>query len=262
MEIILSIIKIYSVLLLLRYVMSPQELVFNSLGRGIAKLTNPIFNLLKLPKSSEAVVIPSVVIALFLGYGLIRSVALSSPVIFEIILALQSMLNFLTLFFIVCVVLGSITAPSYGGLPLYIFRLGKLWVKPVHNFTKIRANKAVIPALILLIILNALLWGGLGLFIFNHEALPILIVQNLGINILVAILHYLVFLIIVRALLSWFNPDPRNMLVQLVYYITEPVLSPMRRIIPPIGMLDLSAFIAIIVLGIMAGALKQFFALM
>jgi YggT family protein len=239
--------------------MTAQELIFNSLGRGIATLTNPLFKPFGIPKSSESALIPAVITVLFLLYGLLLSVAaVDFTTLGGILYALQELANFLALFFIVCVMLGSITSPSYGGLPLYIFRLGKLWVKPAQKFTKIRTNKAIIPAVILLILLNALLWGILEFF-FNSPNLPLLIVQNFGLNILVTILQYLVFLIIARALLSWFNPDPRNPLVQLIYYITEPILSPMRRIIPPLGMLDLSAFIAIILIGMAAAVIKQFF---
>jgi YggT family protein len=242
--------------------MTTQELAFNSLGRGIAALTNPLFKPLKVPKSSEGILIPLSIAALFFLYGLFLSLARGVSLLAALAVAVQELANFLTLFFIVCVILGSITSPSFGGLPLYIFRLGKLWVKPVQNFTKIRTNNAVFPALVLIILLDALIWGAAVFFDpFTPDNMSIrtLILQNFGINILVTLLHYLIFLIIARALLSWFNPDPRNTLVQLIYYVTEPVLSPLRRIIPPLGMLDLSAFITIIVLGIAAQILTKLF---
>ncbi len=40
------------------------------------------------------------------------------------------------------------------------------------------------------------------------------------------------WLIIIRALLSWVNPDPYNPAVNLLYRVTEPVLGPLRRLIP------------------------------
>ena len=58
------------------------------------------------------------------------------------------------------------------------------------------------------------------------------------------------WLILIRALISWVNPDPYNTIVQFLYRSTEPVLVPIRRILPPMG-LDLSpiiAFLAIIFL--------------
>lgn len=67
------------------------------------------------------------------------------------------------------------------------------------------------------------------------------------------ILGYLVtiltWLIIIRALISWVNPDPRNMIVQILYKITEPILAPLRRIIPLYNIgIDISPIIAILCL--------------
>jgi YggT family protein len=57
------------------------------------------------------------------------------------------------------------------------------------------------------------------------------------------------WLIIVRALISWVNPDPYNPLVQFLYKATEPMLAPFRRIIPGYSIgLDLSPLFAIIVI--------------
>ena len=59
------------------------------------------------------------------------------------------------------------------------------------------------------------------------------------------ILGAYVWLIVFRVLLSWVNPDPGNPIVQLLIRSTDPVLVPMRRIIPSIAGLDLSPIIAL-----------------
>jgi len=59
-----------------------------------------------------------------------------------------------------------------------------------------------------------------------------------------------ILILIVRAVLSWFpySPDsPLNPVRRVVITLTEPVLAPFRRIIPPVGMLDLSFLVALIV---------------
>jgi YggT family protein len=56
--------------------------------------------------------------------------------------------------------------------------------------------------------------------------------------------------ILARVLLSWVRVDPYHPLVQLLYQITEPILEPFRRFIPPIGMIDVSPIVAIVVLQI------------
>ena len=64
------------------------------------------------------------------------------------------------------------------------------------------------------------------------------------------LLSILYWLILIRALVSWVNPDPFNPLVQFLNRTTEPILQPIRRLLPPMG-IDISpiiAFLAIIFL--------------
>jgi YggT family protein len=61
----------------------------------------------------------------------------------------------------------------------------------------------------------------------------------------------------VRAILSWFALDPRNPLIQVLDQITEPILAPLRRIVPRIGMIDITPLVAIILLQVLAQAIAQ-----
>jgi YggT family protein len=54
--------------------------------------------------------------------------------------------------------------------------------------------------------------------------------------------------IVVRALLSWVITDPRNQLVSALDQITEPILAPLRRIVPRMGMIDVTPMVAILIL--------------
>jgi len=66
--------------------------------------------------------------------------------------------------------------------------------------------------------------------------------------------------IFIRALLSWFPIDPRNPLVTILYEITEPILDPLRRVIPRLGMMDITPLVAILLIQVIgnfaAGALR------
>jgi YggT family protein len=62
----------------------------------------------------------------------------------------------------------------------------------------------------------------------------------------------LAFAIIFRAILSWFSPSPTNMLAIILYRVTEPLLAPLRRIIPKTGMFDFTPLVAIILLQLIA----------
>ena len=63
------------------------------------------------------------------------------------------------------------------------------------------------------------------------------------------ILTILTWIIVIRALISWVNPDPYNQIVQFLYRVTEPILMPIRRILPAMGGFDLSPIVALV--GIM-----------
>jgi YggT family protein len=56
--------------------------------------------------------------------------------------------------------------------------------------------------------------------------------------------------ILARVLLSWVRVSPYHPAVEFLYRITEPILAPLRRIIPPIGMIDISPVIALFLLQI------------
>jgi YggT family protein len=62
-----------------------------------------------------------------------------------------------------------------------------------------------------------------------------------------------VLLLVVRAVMSYFpySPEsPLNPVRRFVTVVTEPVLAPFRRIIPPVGMLDISFLVAFIVIEV------------
>jgi YggT family protein len=57
--------------------------------------------------------------------------------------------------------------------------------------------------------------------------------------------------VIARALLSWFDPGLRYPISQILVDLTEPIIAPIRRIVPPDGgMIDLSPLIALILLQV------------
>lgn len=69
--------------------------------------------------------------------------------------------------------------------------------------------------------------------------------------------NILIFAIVGRALLSWFNVGPGNPIGRFLYEITEPILAPLRRVIPMIGMLDITPIVAILLLSFMQNLLLQ-----
>lgn len=60
--------------------------------------------------------------------------------------------------------------------------------------------------------------------------------------------------IFVRVIFSWIAFDPSNPLYIVVHDITEPILAPIRQLMPRIGMIDLSPMVASFLLILVAQA--------
>ncbi len=80
-----------------------------------------------------------------------------------------------------------------------------------------------------------------------------------GLTVLIVAVSGYKWIILVRALLSWVNPDPRNPIVRLLAALTEPVLRPFRRILPPgrLGGIDVSPIFAFFLLYFLEVFLKE-----
>jgi YggT family protein len=62
-------------------------------------------------------------------------------------------------------------------------------------------------------------------------------------------------LILARVIISWTNPRGGGSLVAFVYQVTEPILAPIRRVLPPTSGIDWSPLIAMLILGAITRAI-------
>lgn len=77
------------------------------------------------------------------------------------------------------------------------------------------------------------------MFVFGNFLIATAQVLNIALTI------YL-WVVIIRALISWVSPDPYNPIVQFLNRITDPVLRPIQRAIPAFGGMDLSPLVLIL----------------
>ena len=78
------------------------------------------------------------------------------------------------------------------------------------------------------------------MFVFGNLIIAVAKVLDL-------ILWFMYWLILIRALISWVNPDPLNPIVQFLYRSTEPILNPIRRLLP-FSSMDFSPIIAFLLI--------------
>lgn len=77
------------------------------------------------------------------------------------------------------------------------------------------------------------------------------------INLLSSILTLFTYAVVARAVLSWIRPNPYNPLVRFLNRITDPIMRPLERLIPPIGGLDVTPIVAIVLIQLIRKSLPM-----
>ncbi len=62
------------------------------------------------------------------------------------------------------------------------------------------------------------------------------------------LLNLLWFAIFARAIVSWFPIDQNGPIVKALDALTEPVLGPLRRVVPRVGLFDITPMVAILII--------------
>ena len=77
-------------------------------------------------------------------------------------------------------------------------------------------------------------------------------------RVLCQLLNLYFIVLFARIILSWFPLQPGTALASIasiIYQVTEPVMGPVRRIIPTVGMIDISPIVVFFGLRIIQGAI-------
>ena len=76
-------------------------------------------------------------------------------------------------------------------------------------------------------------------------------------ELIILLLNVLTFALIGRALLSWFDPGMRWPISRVLFDVTEPLVAPIRQVVPQIGFIDLSFIVALVLLRLLERMLRQ-----
>jgi YggT family protein len=77
-------------------------------------------------------------------------------------------------------------------------------------------------------------------------------------SLLTLLLEAYLIVILIRVVFSWISPFPTNPVSRLAWSLTEPVLAPIRRTLPPMSGIDLSPLVVWLAVIILLGFLRQF----
>ena len=76
-------------------------------------------------------------------------------------------------------------------------------------------------------------------------------------TLLIYVLYAFIIVVLVRVVFSWVSPYPNNSVYRLAYRVTEPVLAPVRRWIPPVSGMDLSPLVVTLAAYFVIAALRN-----
>jgi len=142
------------------------------------------------------------------------------------------------------ILLEAVRADWYNPVCQALIKITDPLVKPVSKLIP-RVGKANLPAMVLLYLLQVL--GLAILYVLAGQVPDPLILLLLGLLRLVRLLLvvYMV-LIIATVIVSWVGQNVRHPIIPLLFQLTDPVLAPIRRVLPDLGGFDLSPLVAII----------------
>lgn len=201
---------------------------------------SPVFAIIAL------VVVRGLLVTTVMGVPLSSSLASGLLDVFDFVVRVLAIL-FLGAFFI------SIESPfAFSQSGHMMHNIAHFFLAPIRRFTGYRIGRPDVSALLGIVLLGVL--HGL----VKYQAGPLVAAQAAGTttNMMLGGVFYVIdfifdvlfIVILVRAVLSFFNPDTGNALFQILILYSDPILAPIRRILPSTYGIDFSPLIAILIL--------------
>jgi len=241
------IINIYIILLFMRMFLTEYER-YDSILDMVFQVTDPLVVPLATALRSRTVQLaPLLIIAVLL--------LLKGALIGSIPRALEGFVSTLLKVYVLTIIITSAFREAYLNP---IVNLGQRMVRPVRRLATYVSPQPMavnVLAVVILVLLHSV-----ALFVLRGDEL--FSAKNAFIDslrIVVDLTWFFVLVLFLYVILSWFSPDPRNPLVQLLTLIALPMLEPIRRVIPSVGgVIDLSPIVAMFALQIVNALLHSF----
>jgi YggT family protein len=140
--------------------------------------------------------------------------------------------------------LAAVRADFYNPVSQFLVKVTNPPLIPLRRVVP-SVGKIDVSALVLMLLLQLAALALLTLLRGGQIAIgPLLILSVAELTSL--LLNVFLFAILIQVILSWVNPGAYNPVTSIIYSLTEPVLAPCRRLIPPISGIDLSPLVALI----------------
>jgi YggT family protein len=257
MYFIASIIDFLIVLLLLRFLIKPNETYFHPIYSLIYRISNflltPTKSITKTPTQGTIITIIALVVIRGALYVSIASIPLTAG----IGTSLLGLFQFIFRAYMVILIISILSRPGFQSSFLNMLERAFLPFYSIAKQFKIQSEIFHFFVFISLWFVYAIFSTVIrAVMIVQTGLVPVAFFYGLaeGLMLTLALFPFPGFfslVIIIGALLSWVSPDPSNPVVQTIYGINEPLLSPFRRLVPLLGGLDISPIIALLCFNIL-----------
>lgn len=173
-----------------------------------------------------------------------------------VVYLIQTLLSLFLLAVLLRFLLQLVRADFYNPISQFLAKVTNPIILPLR---KIIPSYASLDLSSLLVALLLQLAGIVTVLFLNGIAIPaipqLLVWSALGIIGLLVNIYF--FALLAMIILSWIAPSSKNAAVFLLYQITEPVMAPLRKIIPSMGGLDFSPILVFIVINVIQIVLRH-----
>jgi YggT family protein len=169
---------------------------------------------------------------------------------------LQTLVSLLLLALLLRLLLQLARADFYNPISQFVVKVTNPLLKPLR---KIVPGLWGIDMATLVLLLLVQILGIATILLLNGYSLPnpLLLIVWAVIGVAGLTTNFYFFAILAMIIVSWVAPGSRNPAIFLLYQLTEPVMSPFRRLLPAMGGLDLSPIFVFIAINILQIALRH-----
>ena len=145
--------------------------------------------------------------------------------------------------------LGTVRADFYNPVSQFLVRITNPLLIPMRKVIP-SIGKFDTSALLLMLTLQLLSLG--VIVMLRGVSVPVLaLLLTAVLELLLLAINVFIFAIVIQVIISWVNPGTYNPVNALLHSLTQPVLGPIQRIIPPVSGIDLSPLLALICLQVL-----------
>ena len=144
------------------------------------------------------------------------------------------------------IMLQFVRADFYNPISQLVWQLTQPIVRPMQNVLP-KVGKLDTAAAVLMLVI-AVIYVYVAMAILARPVDPLVALFLALMKLIVLLLNLYTLSLVIQAILSWVGPGVNNPAGSLLWSINEPLLRPVRRVIPPFSGLDLSPLIVIVVL--------------